>query len=141
ATDGLDLLFKTLDEGSRPDNDLSTPEARKQAFKSTLLEHGVTRFPLGFPDTAEFTVTDVRDPSGFSTPTNLIIFRRPSPTMNEAKVAQTNWAFQPSDFGATDVPSFLVPNAAGATFFHLQNPALPIALAIQIRDFSLGLFL
>src|SRR5262245_21594141 len=40
TTGGLDLLFKTLDEGSRPDNDLSTLAARKKAFKSTLLEHG-----------------------------------------------------------------------------------------------------
>jgi len=140
-TDGLAPLFKTLDEGSRPDNDISTSQARKQAFKSTLLEHGVTRFPVGLPDSAEFTVTDVRDPSGFATPSQLIIFRRPSPVMNEAKVAQTNWAFQPSDFGAVDVPSFLVPNAQGATFFHLQNPALPQTLAEQIRDFQLGLFL
>src|ERR1041384_5480486 len=53
ATDGLALLFKTLDEGSRPDNDISTLAKRKKSFKSTLLKHGVTRFPLAFPDTAE----------------------------------------------------------------------------------------
>lgn len=140
ATQGLDVLFKTLDEGSRPDNDISTLAKRKKAFKSTLLKHGVTRFPLQVTDSAEFTVTDVKDPSGFSTPTNLIIFRRPSPVSNEAKVAQTNWAFQPSDFGAVDVPSFLVPNAQGATAFHLQNPNLPTSDAIKVRDFSLGLF-
>src|SRR6185369_5852264 len=81
STQGLDLLFKTLDEGSRPDNDVSTLAARKKAFTSTLLKHGVTRFPLTVTDTAEFTVTAVKDPSGFSTvsPLNLIIFRRPSP--------------------------------------------------------------
>jgi hypothetical protein len=141
STDGLALLFNTLDEGSRPDNDVSTLAKRRKAFKSTLLDHGVTRFPLGFPDSAEFTVTDVRDPSGFATPTQLIFFRRPSPVSNEAKVAQTNWAFQPSDFGGVDVPTFLVPNAQGASFFHLQNPALPVELAEQIRDFQLGLFL
>jgi cytochrome c peroxidase len=142
ATDGLDVLFKTLDEGSRPDNDVSTLSARRKAFKSTLLAHGVTRFPLAVTDSAEFTVTAVKDPSGFSTlsPLNLVIFRRPSPISNEAKVAQTNWAFQPSDFGAADVPTFLVPNAQGATGFHLQNPALPVELATQIRDFQLGLF-
>ncbi|HMF40763.1 MAG TPA: hypothetical protein VKQ32_08710 [Polyangia bacterium] len=140
-TAGLAPLFMTLDEGSRPDNDVSTLAARQKAFTSTLLQHGVTRFPLGFPDTAEFTVTDVKDPSGFATPSQLIIFRRPSPVSNEAKVAQTNWAFQPSDFGGVDVPTFLVPNAQGASFFHLQNPALPVALATQMRDFQLGLFL
>jgi hypothetical protein len=140
ATDGLALIFKTLDEGSRPDNDVSTLAARKKAFKSTLLQHGVTRFPVGLPDTAEFTVTAVKDPSGFATPSQLIIFRRPSPVSNEAKVAQTNWAFQPSDFGGVDVPTFLVPNAQGASFFHLQNPALPVELATQMRDFQLGLF-
>jgi len=141
ATQGLALIFNPLDEGSRPDNDVSTLKARKKAFKSTLLKHGVTRFPLSFPPTAELTVTAASDPTGFVTPTNLIIFRRPTPVSNEAKVAQTNWAFQPSDFGGTDVPTFLVPNAQGATFFHLQNPALPVALAQQMRDFQLGLFL
>lgn len=141
ATQGLDLLFMTLDEGSRPDNDVSTLQARKKAFKSTLLKHGVTRFPLSFPDTAEFTVTDVKDPSGFFAATSqMVIFRRPSPVSNEAKVAQTNWAFQPSDFGGVDVPTFLVPNAQGASFFHLQNPALPADKAELIRDFQLGLF-
>jgi hypothetical protein len=140
STDGLALIFNTLDEGSRPDNDVSTVALRRQAFRSTLLDHGVTRFPVAFPDTAEFTVTDVRDPSGFSTTSQLLEFRRPSPVSNEAKVAQTNWAFQPSDFGGVDVPTFLVPNAQGASFFHLQNPALPTALAQQMRDFQLGLF-
>jgi hypothetical protein len=141
STQGLAPIFKTLDEGSRPDNDISTLKARKKAFKSTLLTHAVTRFPLSVPDTAEFTVTAASDPSGFVTlsPLNLIIFRRPSPVSNEAKVAQTNWAFQPSDFGATDVPTFLLPNAIGATGFHIQTSLDP-ALAAQIRDFSLGLF-
>jgi hypothetical protein len=141
STDGLALIFNTLDEGSRPDNDVSTVARRRKAFQSTLLDHGVTRFPVGFPDSAEFTVTDVKDPSGFSTTSRLLEFRRPSPVSNEAKVAQTNWAFQPSDFGGVDVPTFLVPNAQGASFFHLQNPALPTALAEQMRDFQLGLFL
>jgi len=141
STDGLAPLFMTLDEGSRPDNDISTLAARKKAFKSTLLKHGVTRFPVGLPATAEFTVTKVKDPAGFATPTQLIIFRRPSPVSNEAKVAQTNWAFQPGDLGQPDVPSFLVPNAQGATFFHLQQPALPLAAATLERDFTIGLFL
>jgi hypothetical protein len=141
ATAGLAPIFKTLDEGSRPDNDLSTLSLRKKAFKSTLLQHGVTRFPLGFPDTGDVVVTDVKDPSGFATPSQLIIFRRPSPISNEAKVAQTNWAFDPSNFGAPDVPTELVPNARGATFFHLQNPALPVELATEMRDFQLGLYL
>jgi len=141
TSQGLDLLFMTLDEGSRPDNDLSTLALRRKAFKSTLLKHGVTRFPLTVTDQAEFTVTAVDDPSGFATPSQLIIFRRPSPVSNEAKVAQTNWAFQPSDFGGVDVPTFLAPNAQGASFFHLQNPALPVDLANRIRDFQLGLFL
>ncbi|HEY5957987.1 MAG TPA: hypothetical protein VIV60_15595 [Polyangiaceae bacterium] len=143
STKGLDLLFKPLDEGSRPDNDVSTLSARRKAFTSTLLKHAVTRFPLTVPDSAEFTVIGVEDPSGFSTvtPQNLIFFRRPSPVSNEAKVAQTNWAFEPSDFGAVDVPRFLAPNAIGASAFHLQNPALPVDLANRIREFQLGLFL
>ncbi|MCL2447645.1 MAG: hypothetical protein FWD17_01725 [Polyangiaceae bacterium] len=142
ATGGLAPVFKTLDEGSRPDNDISTLCARETAFESTLLDHGVTRFPLTVTDDAEFVVTDVRDPSGYSTlsPQNLLIFRRPSPVSNEAKVAQTNWGFVPSDLGGNDVPSALAPNAQGASAFHLENPALPIDLGTEIADFQLGLF-
>jgi len=139
STKGLAPIFMTLDEGSRPDNDISTLAARKKAFTSTLLKHGVTRFPVTVLDTAEFTVTKVKDPSGFATTTNLIDFRRPSPVSNEAKVPQTNWAFQPSDVGGTDVPSALVATAIGATGFHLQQPNLPLASAVATRDFQIGL--
>jgi len=140
ATDGLDLLFMTLDEGSRPDNDISTLAARRKAFKSTLLKHAVTRFPMAIPATAEFTVTDVKDPYGFATTSAGVIFRRPTSVANETKVAQTNWTFLPPDFGTTDIPSLLVALAIGGTAFHLQRPGLPVELAAQFPAFQFGLF-
>jgi hypothetical protein len=156
---GLDPLFLKFDEGNSPIADTSTLAARKKVFKNTLLKHAVTRFPTA-AETAEFIAIAVSDPNGFATvtpPAKLVIFRRPSATANEAKVAQTNWAFVPSDFGGVDVPTFLVPNAIGATGFHLHDPTplpgkeglnpgefppitLPVADAIAIKDFLLGLF-
>jgi hypothetical protein len=160
-TDGLDPLFMKFDEGNSPIADTSTFATRKQAFKNTLIDHAVTRFPSG-PGGVDFVATAVSDPNGFASvtpPPRLVIFRRPSPTANEAKVAQTNWTFIPSDFGGINVPTFLVPNAIGATGFHLHdptplpgtlglnpgefpplNPPLSVAQAIAIRDFLLGLF-
>jgi hypothetical protein len=160
-TQGLAPLFMKFDEGNSPIADTSTFAARKKAYKNTLVKHAVTRFP-GAPGGADYAAIAVTDPNGFSSvtaPPRLVIFRRPSPTANEAKVAQTNWAFIPSDFGGVDVPTFLVPNAFGATGFHLHDPTplpgtlglnpgeflpidppLDITQALAIRDFMLGLF-
>ena len=42
-SDGLDPLFNLVDEGSRPDADISTEEARKATFEPTM-DLGTTRF-------------------------------------------------------------------------------------------------
>jgi hypothetical protein len=43
-SDGLAPLFNLVDEGSRPDADISTKDARVETFKETLLKRGLTRF-------------------------------------------------------------------------------------------------
>jgi hypothetical protein len=139
ATGGVAAIFNPLDEGARPDADVSTVDARRATFEKTLLRLALTRFPQNIPATAEFNVIAVDDPSGFSqlTPTlRLTRFRRPTATANEAKVASTNWTAGPGD-----VPTGLANTVNGAARFHAQRPdTVPLAQQIAARDFQLGIF-
>jgi hypothetical protein len=138
-TDGLAPLFNPVDEGARPDEDLSTKDARKAAFEPTTIEHGLTRFTRTVPATAEFTVLSVADPSGFSTPSAILNFRRPSPTMNEAKVSSILWTSGPvQDVRAT----FGNVLRGGANLHEQRNPAnpVPVEQGLQAADLFLGLF-
>src|SRR5262245_12402631 len=75
-TDGLAPLFNLVDEGTRPDADISTKGARRATFGPNTLALGVTRFTRTInPLTFQFTVAP-EDPSGFSTPTTVLNFRR-----------------------------------------------------------------
>lgn len=135
-TDGLAPLFMLHDSGSRPDADISTLEARKAAWELTLLENGVTRFLRTIPATAEFTVLEVNDPYGFSTPALFSNFRRPTPTANEAKLPHMFWTNGPHD-----VPTQIAATVGGAARFHLQRvDAVPQDQVLAARDFQLGLF-
>jgi hypothetical protein len=136
ASAGLAPLFLPHDTGSSPTADLSTEAARRAAFGPTLLRRGLIRFPRTLPATAEFTVTEVFDPAGFATPAQITNFRRPTPTANEAKVANILWASGPGDV-ATAVAGLV----GGAARFHEQRPdAVPVDQVNAARDFQLGLF-
>lgn len=103
ASDGLAPLFAIHDVGSRIDADLSTTQLRRQAFK-TLLKRGLARFAVctedstfpvcvtNIPPSAEFTVTHVDDPTGFSTPDTFNVFRRIIPTANFAVSSTISWS-------------------------------------------------
>lgn len=138
-TDGTAPLFMLHDEGNRPDADISTTSARLTAFGSTLLELGLTRFARTVPATSQFTVIAVEDPAGFSTPTSIVNFRRPTPTANEAKTTSITWNGGPHP----DMPASLRGLVAGASNFHLQRtPGMPVSPEQQeaAATFQLGLF-
>ena len=139
ATGGVAPIFNPLDEGARPDADVSTVDARRATYEKTLLRLALTRFTQNVPATAEFNVIAVDDPSGFATVTptlRLTRFRRPTATANEAKVASTNWTAGPGD-----VPTGLANTVNGAARFHAQRPdTVPLAQQIAARDFQLGIF-
>jgi cytochrome c peroxidase len=135
-TDGLAPLFMLHDAGSRPDADISTLEARKVTFE-TLTSRGLIRFGRTIPATAEFIATEVVDPAGFATVTQMVSFRRPTPTVNEAKVPNTNWNGGPHP----DMALQLANTLGGAARFHGQRPdAVPPELGPQAAQFQLGLF-
>jgi hypothetical protein len=104
-----------------------------------LREKGLIRFARTVPATAEFTVTAVEDPHGFATPTQLVNFRRPTHTANEAKVAMTNNAPAPQP----DIRASLAGTVRGAAQFHGQrDPANPVPTDQQFAaaDMQLGIF-
>ena len=80
-TDAQAPLFRAIDAANAPTADISTPEARLTAF-SQILSRGVIRIGRPVPPTAEFELDTVDDPTGFSTPTGLSLFRRPLPIAN-----------------------------------------------------------
>jgi cytochrome c peroxidase len=135
ASDGLPPLFRIHDAGSRPDADISTLDARREAF-ATLLDRGVTRFLRTIPATADFEVIAVDDPAGFSTPAQFSNFRRPNPVANIALESSITW-----NGGPQVLPDGLAAFSNGATRFHAQRVAnVPLDQQNAMRDFMAGLF-
>jgi hypothetical protein len=94
-SDGLAPLFRRVDETVRPDSDISTREAREDAF-ALLLKKGVTRFTRSIKPTAEFEVAAVDDPYGWSTPASFSNFRRIPSTSNAAHQSSVTWPGGPT---------------------------------------------
>lgn len=118
---GLAPLFNPVDEGARPDEDLSTFLSRVVNFAPTLLALGVTRFSRTNPATSEFNVTAVNDPSGFSTTTSFLNFRRPTSVANESLTSSvTNTA------GPGTVLAALQGLVVGAANLHEQRQPPPV---------------
>jgi cytochrome c peroxidase len=137
-TDGLAPLFNLVDEGTRPDSDISTKQLRKQVFATTVTL-AVTRFTRTIPVAGEFTVAP-EDPSGFSDSVRVLNFRRPTASANQTKVSSIlNTAGSPQDIPATDAN--LMNGAAG---LHEQrdvvNNPVPTDQRNAGRDFMLGIF-
>lgn len=138
TTGGKDALFLPHDEGARPDADLSTFFSRFVDFAPTLLARGLTRFARTNPATSEYDVTAVKDPSGFSTTTSFLNFRRPTPSANEALVSSVTWTAGP---GA--VQAALTGLVGGAANFHEQrDPSTPVPADVAQAqvNFQLGIF-
>ena len=90
ATAGLDPIFRPVDGANSPALDVSTEEARREAY-SLLLEKGLIRVGIGIPDGAEFELVAVDDPYGHATADQLSLFRRPLPTANLKFLSAVMW--------------------------------------------------
>src|SRR4051812_41601633 len=115
-TEGLAPLFNLVDQGIRPDADISTKKARKATFVSTTVDLGVTRFTRTIPVAGEFTVAP-EDPSGFSDSTRVLNFRRPTASANESKVSSILNTSGP----VQDIPATLASLMNGAAGLHEQR--------------------
>lgn len=139
ASDGLDPIFNLVDNGISPTADISTKRARRQTFQPSI-DRALTRFSRTIPTTADFTVTEVSDPSGFSTTAKFLNFRRPTPTANESLVSSILTTSAPTQ----DIKATLASLMNGAAGLHEQrdvtNNPVPTDVRNAGRDFMFGVF-
>lgn len=134
---GLGAVFRTNDGASSPTADVSTLEARREAY-GQLLEHGLVRVGMALPATAEFELVDADDPFGHASAADLSLFRRPLPTANLRFLSAVMW-----DGRETRTPDSihfdLSQQASDATTGHAQGPALTDAQRQSIVAFEIAL--
>ena len=121
-----DPLFRLVDGATCPSDDVSTPQAKREAY-SLLLARGLIRIGLPMPpDGLEFQITEVNDPYGCNTnPTTgltgattgtVSVYRRPLPAANLGFLSAIMWdGREPNLFS----------QAMDATLGHAQGAAAP----------------
>ena len=87
---GLIRSFSTFDGSNSPLADVSTVDARLQAY-SMLLNKAVIRIGRPMPVNADFTLVAVDDKFGFASASELSLFRRPLPTTNMRFLTALMW--------------------------------------------------
>ena len=139
ATNGLDPVFRPVDGSNSPNADVSTIEARRQAY-TMLLTKGLIRVGIGIPTDAEFELVAVDDPYGFASAAELSLFRRPLPATNLAFLSTVMWDGRET-FKDQSVDFDLADQANSATMGHAQA-AQPLTerQRQQIVDFETALF-
>lgn len=139
ATNGLDPLFRTNDGTTSPDADVSTVEARREAYR-LLRTRGLIRVGLPIPTGAEFTLDAVDDPYQHASAADLSLFRRPLPATNLKFQSTVMWDGRQTTPGNT-VAQNLTSQALDATRGHAQAAVDPSPTVLkQIVDFESGLF-
>ena len=138
ATDGLDPIFRLNDGSVSPLADVSTVNARRQAF-SMLLTKGLIRVGIGIPANAEFELAAVDDPYGYASSNELSLFRRPLPSTNLRFLTTVMWDGRESAPGA-GLQTDLIQQALDATQGHAQLAGnLTQQQLNAIVDFEMGL--
>src|SRR6266550_964502 len=90
ASGGTDPIFRTNDGSNSPLADVSTIDARRNAY-SMLLSKGLIRVGIAVPANAEFELIAVDDPYGHASASDLSLFRRPLPTTNLRFLSTLMW--------------------------------------------------
>ncbi len=134
---GLGAMFRTNDGANSPEADVSTLEARREAY-SMLLTKGLIRVSMPVPADAEFELIEVDDPYGHSTPDDVSLFRRPLPSTNLRFISAVMWDGRETVPGAT-IHFDLANQASGATQGHAQGDALDDAARESIVAFETSL--
>jgi cytochrome c peroxidase len=122
-----DPLFRLVDGATCPSADVSTPDAKREAY-SLLLAKGLIRIGLPMPASPalQFEIIDIADPYGCNTnPTTgltspwtgtVSVYRRPLPTTNLGFLSTIMWDGREPD---------LFSQAVDATLIHAQAGAAP----------------
>jgi|SRR5579884_265982 len=143
ASGGRDPIFRLVDGATCPSDNVSTPAAKRQAYR-LLLDKGLIRIgiPLPAAPALQFIVTNVDDPygcttnpqTGLTSPTTgiLSMYRRPLPSTNLGFLTTVMWdGREPS----------LTSQAVDATLGHAQADAAPTPeQQAQIVAFESGIF-
>jgi len=139
ATDGLDPLFRSNDGTTSPGADVSTVDARREAYR-LLRTRGLIRVGLPIPAGAEFSLDAVDDPYQHASAAELSLFRRPLPATNLKFQSTVMWDGRQTTPG-NSVTQNLTSQALDATRGHAQSAVDPSpAVLKQIVDFEFGLF-
>jgi cytochrome c peroxidase len=125
-TKGTDPVFALVDGANSPTADVSTVAARRLAY-SMMLNRGTVRVGLPIPANAEFRLSQVQDPYGHASASDLSLFRRPLPSTNLIWDTAMMWD------GRETVTKFLAPMDAG-----VDRQDINLSLASQARDAILG---
>jgi cytochrome c peroxidase len=142
-SNGADPIFRLVDGATCPTADVSTPSAKRQAYK-LLTDKALIRIGLPMPDPTilQFAVTAVDDPyrcttnpaTGLTSETSGIvsIYRRPLPSTNLGFLSAIMWDGREPN---------LAHQAIDATLGHAQADAAPSAFQqAQIVAFETDLF-
>jgi cytochrome c peroxidase len=147
ATDGTDPIFRLVDGATCPTDDVSTVEAREEAYK-LLLSKGLIRIGISVPAGADFVVTGVETPyAKCSDPTNLSMYRRPLPSTNLGFLSTVMFdgrefpiVGEPKPFTEAEINAALHQQAIDATTGHAQGQKPTEEQVQQIVNFELTLF-
>jgi hypothetical protein len=143
ATHGSDPIFRTNDGSGCPTQDVSTEDARQEAY-SLLLKKGLIRIEQQIPANAEFTVLNNENPYGCTSTEAISAYRRPLPATNIPYLSTVMWdgreTFKNADGTFKPVTDDLAHQAVDATTGHAQG-AVPTAEQVrQILDFETHIF-
>ena len=141
ATDGLDPLFRTVDGANSPTANVSTVDARRQAY-SMLLTKGLIRVHMPIPANAEFSLAAVDDPYGYASAADMSLFRRPLPTTNFSFLSTVMWDGRQTGEGNSTVEN-LEAQAEDAIRSHAQamtGQTIPPETLRSIARFEMTLY-
>jgi cytochrome c peroxidase len=147
ATDGTDPIFRLVDGATCSTDDVSTREAREEAY-GLLLSKGLIRIGISVPPGADFIVTGVDTPyTGCNDSTNLSMYRRPLPSTNLGFLSTVMFdgrefpiIGEPKPFTEAEINAALHQQAIDATTGHAQGQKPTKEQVQQIVDFELTLF-
>jgi len=149
STQGLDPIFRTNDGSNCDTSDVSTVDARRNAY-SLLRTHGLIRVAIQVPSNASFTVTDVDNQYGCNATATISMYRRPLPSTNLRFLSAVMWDGRESagprkitfDNYSEQLIANLLTQSLDATNGHAEGAGLHPTKGQkkQIVDFEMGLF-
>ena len=119
ASNGTDPIFRPNDGANCPTADVSTVDARRDAY-SMLLTKGLIRVSMAIPANADFKLVAVDDPYNCATAQNMSLYRRPLPSTNLSFLSAVMWDGRETVKGQAIIDD-LRTQAVDATTGHAQG--------------------